>query len=86
MSAVGYVTGAVFLLVVAAAFALAGDALRGRLLPEARGPLRVVVTSVLATGVLLAVLHLLGALGWFRFAPVLVAALVVGITGFHRLA
>jgi len=74
-----YLVGVAWLGVIIGALAFGAVRVRARLLPQFRGaPARLAEVTV-GLGALVLVPELLGAVGWFRRVPVLLALLVVGV-------
>ena len=73
-----YVWGVAALAVILAVLAFAAVSLRRRFYPEQDGALARLTESVIGTALLVAVLQVLGAVGLFALAPILVACLLVG--------
>ena len=80
-----YILGVASLAIVCAAMALAAMALRRRLLPEWTGAPARLAESLIAVSLLIAILEVLGTLGLFRLAAILVACVVAGVAGAWQL-
>jgi hypothetical protein len=73
-----YALGVVALAIIVGALGLAAVALRRRLLPDwADAPARL-AEIVIGLAVLIGILELLGLVGWFAFAPIVIACVIVG--------
>jgi hypothetical protein len=73
-----YLLGLASLAVVAGSLGVAAVALRRRLLPAQSGALALLSAWVIGVALLVAILELLGTIGLFRLAPVVLACLVAG--------
>jgi hypothetical protein len=73
-----YALGAAALAVICAALALAALAIRRRALPDWAGAPARLAEVLIGLAALVAILELLGAVGLFAFAPILIACLFVG--------
>jgi hypothetical protein len=73
-----YVLGVVALAVIAGALGLGAVALRRRVLADWTGAPARLAEAVIGLGLLIGILELLGLVGWFALAPVVVACVVVG--------
>jgi hypothetical protein len=73
-----YVLGAVALAVIAGALGLAAVALRRRFMAEWTGAPARLAEVVIGLGLLIGVLELLGLVGWFSLAPIVIACVLVG--------
>ncbi len=85
MSAERFIGGSVLLVLVAVPLALGARRARGALMPEARGALAVVVDAVLSIAALLAVAHLLGAVGLLYSGPLVLICAGAGLAAWRFL-
>ncbi len=76
-----YLLGVGSLCVVCVSLAVAAVALRRRLLPEWSGAPARLAEAIAGLALLIAILELLGAIGLFRLAPIVVACALAGLAG-----
>ncbi len=81
MSAGRYALGAVSLIVIAASLGLGAIAIRRRWLPEWIGAVARLAEAVIALAMLIAILEVLGTVGWFELGPIVAATVIVGLGG-----
>jgi hypothetical protein len=74
-----YALGIAGLIVVCGSLGAAAVALRRRWLPELSGAIARLAEIVIGLALLIALLELLGAVGLFSFAPIVIGALIVGL-------
>jgi hypothetical protein len=74
-----YALGIGAVAVVLGSLGLASVTLRRRWLPDHDGALARLSEAVIGTALLVAVLEVLGAVGWFRLAPIVIACALVGV-------
>jgi hypothetical protein len=79
MSAGRYALGAVSLILIASSLGLGAIAIRGRWLLEWTGALARLAETVIALATLIAILEVLGSIGWFELGPIVAASLIVGL-------
>ena len=79
MASVGrYALGVVALAIIAGALGLAAVALRRRVLPDWTDAPARLAEAVIGLALLIGILELLGLVGWFVLAPIVIACVVVG--------
>ena len=81
MSAGRYALGAASLIVIAASLGLGAVAIRRRWLPGWIGALARLAEAVIALAMLIAILEVLGTVGWFELGPIVAATVIVGLGG-----
>jgi hypothetical protein len=74
-----YLLGAVALAVICASLAVAALAIRRRVLADWTGPPARLAEFVIGLAILIALLELLGTVGLFAFAPIVIACVLVGL-------
>jgi hypothetical protein len=83
MSVARYLLGIGTLAVVVASLSFAATALRRRYFPAWNGALARLAEAVIALAVLSLILQLLGAIGWFRLGPIVVACALCGFAAWR---
>jgi hypothetical protein len=78
-SAGRYVLGVAALLVIFGSLAVSAVALRRRILPDWTGAPARLAETVIGLALLIGLLELLGAVGWFAFGPVLAACVIAAL-------
>jgi hypothetical protein len=81
MSPGRYALGALSLILIAGSLALGAVPIRRRFVPDWTGALARLAEAVTAVAMLIAVLELLGTIGWFMLGPIVAASVTVGIGG-----
>jgi hypothetical protein len=74
-----YALGLAALAIIAGALGLAAVALRGRALTDWTGAPARLAEAVIGLAVLIGILELLGLVGWFELAPIVIACVIVGV-------
>ncbi len=79
MSAGRYALGAISLILIGASLLLGAVAIRRRWLPDWAGALARLAEAVIALALLIAILEVLGTVGWFALGPVVATCVIVGL-------
>ena len=79
-----YLLGAAALAVICASLAVAAVAIRRRVLPDWTGAPARLAESVIGLAILIAILEVLGTVGLFSFAPIVIACVCVGLASLRE--